>query len=199
MRGRLAISLAGLEVELREILLRDKPFEMLQISEKGTVPVLLTASNEVIDESLEVMFWALRQNDPFDLLLDKTLQQALELIDINDNQFKDQLDLYKYAVRFPEKSALDYRNDCEFFLKILEKQLSQFPFLVGERLTIADIAIFPFIRQFAFVDKHWFDQSEFKAVQVWLKARMQSRDFQSIMQKYPPWNLDKATVTLFPN
>jgi len=190
MRARLAIDAASIAVETREILLRDKPKEMLQASEKGTVPVLVLPNGQVIDESIDIMFWALQQNDPHNFLAESELDIAKELIKKNDVSFKPNLDKYKYAVRFPEKSVREYRSDCESFLNDLEKRLTLKKFLVGDNKTIADIAIFPFIRQFAFVDKDWFDTCKYGSLKVWVNENLNSEEFHRIMVKREVWKAD---------
>ena len=190
MRARLAIDAAGIEVETREILLKDKPKEMLAASAKGTVPVLVLPNGEVIDESLDIMFWALEQNDPKNLLDDKIFKSANSLIQENDLSFKSSLDKYKYSVRFPEKSEQEYRSNCEVFLTEIEKHLNQNEFVLGANQTIADITIFPFIRQFAFVDKAWFDASPYEKLKSWLSNHLESEAFERIMVKREVWKAD---------
>jgi len=187
MRARLAIDAAQVSVEIREILLRDKPKEMLQASAKGTVPVLILPNGKVIDESIDIMFWALQQNDNFQLIKEKILAEAKLLIEKNDNKFKPRLDQYKYAARFPEKTEQEYRSNCEFFLSDLEERLSLNKFLIGDSKTIADVAIFPFIRQFAFVDKNWFDDSCYKKLKVWFDMYLKDDAFKRVMVKRELW------------
>src|SRR5690554_5339291 len=151
MRARLGILFAGLQVELREIVLRNKPAQMLAISPKGTVPVLQLPDGQVIDESLDIMRCALQLQDPQQLLDESTLTQGYALIEQNDRQFKHWLDRYKYADRYPEMTQLEYRLQGEVFLQQLEQLLNQ-SFLLGDKISLADIGIMPFIRQFAHVD-----------------------------------------------
>ena len=186
MRARFALIYAGIQLEHREILLKNKPQAMLDVSPKGTVPVLVLEDVQVIDESLDIMLWALEQHDPDDWLSHK--EQALALIDINDNTFKQWLDKYKYADRFPEYSQNDYRSQAELFLQKLEQQLCQFTFLCGEQPILADFAIFPFIRQFAFVDKAWFDKAPYPKLQTWLNTHLESSLFEKVMYKHPVWH-----------
>jgi len=194
MRARLAIDSAQVLVETREILLRDKPQEMLEASEKGTVPVLVLPSGEVIDESLDIMFWALSKNDPNNLLDERYLEIGKILIQKNDLSFKANLDKYKYWVRFPEKSEQEYRQNCEIFLVELERHLSQNKFLLSKKQTIADVAIFPFIRQFAFVNKAWFDASPYKSLKIWLGSNLDSEEFHRIMVKQKVWESELANL-----
>ena len=194
MRARLAIEASGVKIELREILLCDKPAQMISVSEKSTVPVLVLPDGKVIDESLDIMYWALAQNDPQDLLSIDCQEQIKQLIHINDFQFKPKLDNYKYAVRFPEKSAQEYRDESQFFLTDLNNRLNSKDYLLGKKLSLADIAIFPFIRQFASVDLYWFESSEHVFLRNWLKACENSIEFQRVMKKYTPWQLDQEAV-----
>jgi len=144
IRARLAIKISGIKVELREILLKDKPKEMLEISPKGTVPVLLLPDDLVIDESREIMMWALTQNDPENWL--ESIDKSNSLIDQNDNEFKPHLDHYKYADRFPEYSKENYREQTNAFLKQLDQRLNESRYLISDKISLADMAIFPFIR-----------------------------------------------------
>jgi glutathione S-transferase len=165
IRARMAIVYASINLELREVSLANKPAEMLSISPKGTVPVL-QLEERVIDESIEVMDWAIAQSDPDNWLALDLQQQQQSLIEENDNQFKLWLDKYKYWDRHPEQSQQVYRSQAEKFISKLEKNLTQHSYLLGNKICMADIAIFPFIRQFAFVDKDWFDQV-MKKYSVW--------------------------------
>ncbi len=186
----MAIRYAGIQVELREVILADKPVSMLAASAKGTVPVLILADGTVIDESLDIISWALQKNDPEHWQVDFDDQMAWQLIEQNDGSFKQHLDQYKYADRFPEHTMQTYREQgCEF-LSRLEHQLSQHKYLLGDRLTQVDISIFPFVRQFAFVDKDWFDQSAFQNLLKWLTDMLALKLFSSVMAKYPRWQAD---------
>jgi glutathione S-transferase len=189
IRARLAIKCCQIEVELREVVLSDKPSEMMAASPKGTVPVLILADGSVIDESLDIINWALSKNDPECWLPgnNQLIQKSNDLIKINDDSFKDDLDHYKYANRFPDFPANHYRLQAEKFLQTLEQLLDKSNYLVDNRITLADIAIFPFIRQFAFVDKDWFDQSQYKKLQVWLEVMLNMKLFTDVMKKYPQW------------
>ena len=187
IRARLAIELSSTNIEYREILLRDKPQAMLEASPKGTIPVLVVNTEIIIDESLDIVFWCLNQNDPSQLLSTDILDSAKQLIEINDHQFKPQLDKYKYAVRFPEQSVESYRDNCKFFLRDLESLLNKNKFLLSDKISLVDIAIFPFIRQFAFVDKAWFDSTEYKHLQKWLNHHLESELFKRVMVKRDVW------------
>lgn len=200
MRARLALCKAGIQAELREVVLKDKPATMLEISPKGTVPVLYTPQRQVIDESLDVMFWALNQHDPdhwWQTLSEQQKQLTLSLIETNDGEFKQALDRYKYADRHPERSQQDYRKDGEKFLQRLEQHLDDHGALVCEHISLADIAIMPFVRQFAFVDKAWFDVAPYPELRRWLEGFLDSVLFQRVMSKYPQWHAGDP-VTVFP-
>lgn len=184
MRARMALKYADIAVDISEISLRDKPARLLQVSPKGTVPVLVLPDGEVIDESLEIMFWALRQKDDDGWLAADNLQMQ-QLITENDGSFKQSLDKYKYAIRFPEHTAEYYRNEGEAFLKKLELRLRQTSFLAGNSISLADIAIFPFIRQFAAVDSIWFASTDYLQLKAWLKTLVESELFLSVMEKQP--------------
>jgi len=196
MRARLAISYAGIAVELREVQLRNKPQAMLDASPKGTVPVLVLSNGDVIDESLDIMHWALARNDPRNW--QENQSQALDLIGRNDGKFKHYLDRYKYADRYPEYPAEYYRTQGESFLANLEQQLQQNPFLCGPHLGLADAAIAPFIRQFAAVDNDWFTSSPYPATRHWLQVFLDSALFTGVMQNYPPWQ-PGLPATIFPH
>lgn len=181
MRARMALRYAGISVETREVVLGDKPRHMLAASPKGTVPVLVLPDGKVIDESLDIMAWALAQQDPDGWLTDNRLFQ--ELITENDGSFKRALDQYKYATRFPEQSAEVYRQQGERFLARLEALLSEHAYLLSEKLTQADVAIFPFIRQFSMVDRDWFAEAPYPHLRQWLAGLLASELFNAVMQK----------------
>lgn len=186
MRARLGIAFAGIIVELREIVLRNKPAHMLEISPKGTVPVLQLPDGGVIEESIEILEWALTQHDPQGLL-HTDLAQADRLIQQNDNEFKYWLDRYKYFDRYPKQSQHEYRQQGEKFLQVLEGLLAQNSYLLGDRISKADIAIVPFVRQFVHVDREAFTALPYPKVQQWLDAWLEHPLFLAIMKKYQPW------------
>ena len=191
MRARMALSVAEIQCRLREVVLREKPPEMIAASPKGTVPVLVQTDGPVIEESLEVMLWALQQHDPEGWLSPDsgTIEDMLALIKTFDGPFKRALDRYKYPNRFPK--ALLARQDPKVtasqYLEQLETRLSETEFLFGNRASLADMAIFPFIRQFANTDRAWFDVQPWPKLQTWLQAQLDSSRFTSIMAKYPQW------------
>lgn len=181
MRARLAIASAGQDVELREIVLRDKPAAFLSTSPSGTVPCLVVADG-VIDESLDVMIWALKQNDPEGWL---TMPEAgHDWIARADGPFKDALDRTKYANRYPELDPAEQRGVAAGFLSELDDTIGQWIF---DHPTLADFAILPFVRQFAFIDKDWFDAQPWPTLQGWLDRFLISDRFAHIMEKYPQW------------
>ena len=188
MRARMALSVAEIAVEMREISLRDKPAHMLQVSPKGTVPVLVLQDGTVIEQSLDIMFWALQQHDP-EGWLHANHAQAMQMIASNDGGFKQALDRYKYPERYPENPQVEYRVRGELFLQQLENALQVQPYLFGQQASVADVAIFPFIRQFAAVDAAWFSQSPYVALPRWLEGWVQSDLFTNIMQKYPVYRV----------
>ncbi|WP_264756365.1 glutathione S-transferase [Marinobacter litoralis] len=202
MRARLGVVFAGLQVELREIVLKNKPAQMLAISPKGTVPVLeLVEENgsqrRVIEESRDILEWALQQSDPHGLL-NTDLASANALIERNDNEFKHWLDRYKYADRHPERSQLEYRQQGEVFLQALEALLGQNTFLLGERISLADIAVMPFVRQFAHVDREVFYSLPYPKLQKWLRDWLDHPVFKQVMVKYQPWQ-EGDDVVIFPS
>lgn len=199
MRARFAIAAAGLQVQLREVVLKDKPAELLAISPKATVPVLQTA-DAVIDESRDIALWAFQQQDPagfWQPLTDSQQQHTLDLIAETDGEFKDALDRYKYADRYPEHDQLFYRQQGEQFLQKLEQILSRQSFLTAQQPALADIAVMPFIRQFVMVDQNWFNNANYPQLQRWLSAFLHSAVFKQVMQHYPQWQPDDDVV-LFP-
>jgi glutathione S-transferase len=191
MRARLAILSAGTRVHLREILLRDKPRPFLDASPSGTVPCLVHDAG-VIDESLDIMIWALGTSDP-DRLLDMP-QAGWDLITRCDGPFKHALDRTKYATRYPDENAAKHRADASAFLADLDAQIIVHIF---DRPSLADLAIAPFVRQFAFIDKPWFDAQPWPNLQSWLDRFLFSDAFDLIMIKHPVWR-DGDAPTDFP-
>jgi glutathione S-transferase len=190
----MAIASSGIQVILREISLRDKPQSLRDISAKATVPVLLTAEEKIIDESLDIMMWALRQSDPNAWL--SNINYAL--IENNDGPFKQWLDRYKYADRYPEQSQQFYRQQGEQTLLMLEQTLVNSAFLSGNSVTLTDIAIFPFIRQFVSVEQGWFEQAPYPKTRQWLDYLLATELFQLTMYKYSPWNMADQQQPVFP-
>lgn len=185
IRARLAIAISEVDIEMYQVELRNKPQSLLDCSPKGTVPVLKFADGTVIEQSLDIMLWALRMNDPQSWINgEENLSiETLELIKWNDGEFKYYLDRYKYADRYPEYSQIYYRQQGEKFLTELNSRLSKQAYLTDKQLRFADMAIFPFIRQFAHVDKEWFYASPYSFLIKWLDEFLQSDLFATVMQK----------------
>ncbi|QXI02846.1 glutathione S-transferase [Pseudomonas monsensis] len=181
MRARMALRYCAVPVEIVEVSLKAKPAEMLAISPKGTVPVL-DAGGQVIDESLEIMRWALAQHDPQGWLLGGDPRIA-ELIEANDQVFKVHLNRYKYAERYPEQPMEVYRAEGALFLQRLDELLTDREYLLADHLSLADVALLPFVRQFAHVDREWFAQTPYVRLQAWLQCFLESDLFTSIMKK----------------
>ena len=185
MRARMALRYSGVAVDIVEVSLKAKPAEMLALSGKGTVPVL-NADGRVIDESLDIMRWALAQNDPQDWLLKDDPDAAAHiapLIEQNDQVFKVHLNRYKYAERYPEQPMEVYRAEGEVFLRKLDELLEGRDYLLAEHPCLADVALMPFVRQFAHVDREWFGQTPYLRLQAWLQRLLESDLFTSIMKK----------------
>ena len=184
----MALAVSGVDCEVREILLRDKPQEFLKASPKGTVPVVVLPDGNVIEQSLHVMLWALGENDPNNWLPKDPVAKAeiMALIDETDGDFKHHLDHYKYANRYGADPE-EHKQKALFFLKKLEARLSEQAYLFGSAASLADYAIFPFVRQFANTDRAWFDDLPLPKLQAWLNAFLKSEIFNDIMPKLKPW------------
>ena len=197
MRARMAIAVSGQKVRLREILLKDKPADMLAVSGKGTVPVLVLDDGRVIDESLDVMDWALGAADPEDWRgPDGAAQRAL--IADCDGPFKGHLDRYKYATRYDDADPLAHRAAGTAFLEDLDARIERHGgHLFREGRALADIAIFPFVRQFRIADPDWFDDAAPDGLKGWLRGLMDSALFTSVMSKYALWQSGETGV-MFP-
>ena len=202
MRARIAIFKSKQAVLLRDLVLSNKPDEMLIASPKGTVPVVVLADGRVIEESLDVMLWALNSKDPDDLMHNQAEQNTssamLALIDEFDSQFKTCLEQYKCAKRYQETNITQCREACEFYIQQLEERLTQHSFLMSNRESLADIALLPFIRQFARVERQWYLQSPYPNVRQWLNNYLQSPMFSKVMAKHPLW-LDNHEDVFFGN
>ncbi|VAW91452.1 Glutathione S-transferase domain protein [hydrothermal vent metagenome] len=199
MRARMALVYSDVQVELREVDLKNKPQELVLLSPKATVPVLLKSDNSLLDESMDIIFWALsvRDNDDWLKLTVEQQKIAALLIQQNDTNFKTWLDKYKYSQRFPEQTESFYRKQGEQFLNELNERLSEFLFLIKDSLSYVDIAVAPFIRQFANVDLSWFQQSQYQHLVKWLDIILNSKLFKTTMQKYPVWQSGNKKI-LFP-
>lgn len=197
MRARMALYACGIPVELREVDLKDKPDDMLDISPKGTVPVLELTDGTVYEESLDIMEWALSQDDPQDWT-EADAETTEFLISRNDGKFKKALDRYKYPNRYPNEDCDWARDAGEETLKDLNARLEKNGYLVTGKPTWADYAVFPFIRQFANTDRDWFDALPLPALQKWLEEQLESLLFKTIMQKFKPWTPGDPPVILAP-
>ena len=198
MRARIALFKAQLQISLREVVLNNKPEEMLTVSEKGEVPILVLgdelAPSIVIEESVEVMLWALAKNDPDNLLYQHdpdALPNMLNLVTQFDNEFKDCLNAYKCAKRYREYNITECRKACEIYIQALENRLAnttcQQPFIMSDQESFVDIALLPFIRQFAKVERQWYLQSPYPKVRQWLNQYLQSSMFTKVMSKHDVW------------
>lgn len=210
MRARLAILLAQQTVVLRAIVMKNKPAHMLALSPKGTVPVLILENGvncnnddeckkQVIDESLDIMLWALNLNDPLNLLYSQdtnALPEMLKIIEENDEQFEPNLEQYKRARRFHGNDEEHCRLNCEPFIQQLEYRLAQHEFLMGSTPSLLDYALLPFIRQFSRVNRQLYLQGPYFHLQNWLNHHLQSRLFSRAMLKYPLW-LDSHQESIF--
>lgn len=197
MRARLALAISATPHELREVVLKDKPAEMLVASPKGTVPVLVLPDATVIDESLDVMRWALARHDPQGWLSDdkSAMTDMLTLIERNDGAFKRHLDRYKYPHRYPREIqngdlsgfSVQHRQAGGEWLAQLDTRLKPQGWLCGPHATLADMALLPFVRQFAHTDPAWFAAQNWPALQQWLATFEASPLFAQIMEKHPAW------------
>ncbi|MVW70299.1 glutathione S-transferase [Bordetella sp. 15P40C-2] len=200
MRARLALAVSEQPCELREVVLRAKPPQLLAASPKGTVPVLVLPDGAVIDQSLDIMRWALNRHDPQHWLAadPDTAAQYDALIEQCDGPFKTHLDRYKYPVRYDNVDPLTHRAAAGEILGAWDERLRRTDHLFGPRPCLADMAIAPFVRQFAQVEPQWFDQQPWPELQRWLKAFLSTALFQRIMHKYAAWEVGTETVTFPP-
>ncbi|MEO0818427.1 MAG: glutathione S-transferase [Pseudomonadota bacterium] len=186
MRARMALHAAGTECELREVVLRDKPAEMLEASPKGTVPVLVLVDGRVLDESLAIMDWALAQADPegwTQAPADRVRRWTSEI----DGPFKHHLDRYKYSNRYGGLDPEPHRAAAQEILQRADAAIAEHGHLVGVCESLADIAAFPFVRQFANTDRDWFDGLDLPALHPWLARHLSSARFAAIMEKHAQW------------
>lgn len=200
MRAKLALLSSGVRCEIREIVLRDKPAAMLAASPKGTVPILVCTDGRVLEQSLDIMLWALGQHDPRGWLEPESgsLAEMLALISQCDSDFKFNLDRYKYPERYPDTSdPIAARLSASKFLMLLGQRLENSPYLYGTQPALADMAIAPFVRQFAHTDKAWFAMQAWPRLQRWLAAILESTPYATIMTPYPVWQAGQAP-TWFP-
>lgn len=202
MRARLAIMASKTKLEHREIVLRNKPMEMLQASPKGTVPVLLLPESDgedelqVIDESLEIALWAAHRNDPLGLLTANgmNLEDMLPIIETYDGPFKRHLDHFKYGEKYPGENPLDHAQAGAVHLNRLDDQLANQRYMFGDELSFADLMILPFVRQFAGVDRDWFYEEDWPHIIRWLTEFLESDLYMSVMEKCKPWKAGDEVV-----
>ena len=196
MRARMALAASGMTVRLREVVLRDKPPSLLEFSPKATVPVLVLKTGEVLEESLDIMQWALTQSDPEGWMRPESgdVPTMLSLIDQNDNEFKTHLDRYKYSTRYEDADPLVHRSEAEKFIQRLEEQLADQSFLFGSTISLADVAIAPFIRQFANADSQWFQSTSYGRTKDWLDTFVQSDRFRACMVKHKQWRAGDSPI-----
>ena len=187
----MVLSYMKVSVELREVLLNERPKSLYKVSSKGTVPVLLLKDGKVLDESLDIMQWAIKQGEQ--KLYEDKLNEQNQLIKYNDTKFKYWLDRYKYHVRYLENSREYYQRKCSKTLAEYDMRLRENAYLTGDRIRLADIAIFPFIRQCANVDQNWFN-NKYPNLNQWLEIWKQSRLFKSVMMKYDQWTLGDELI-----
>ena len=197
MRARMAMNYSKISYEHREILLRKRPQALYDISAKGTVPVLQLPDGRVIDESIDIMRWALKKSDPQSWYKDKISEQD-NMIERNDTVFKYWLDRYKYHVRYPENSFEEYQIQLEKFYLKYNLQLDKNTYLLGNHISLVDIAIMPFIRQAAHVNLDWFSE-KFPKLHNWLENHKTSKIFKSIMEKYDVWNEQEKGLEIIQN
>ena len=198
MRAHMALKKSGIKVELREVALSNMPEEALALSPKATVPILALPDGTFIDESWDIVKWALNKNDP-DKWLGEDNEYLLDtemLVETNDFSFKEDLDHYKYADRHPEKTQEEYRELCLEFIEELEEMLSDNKYLLSNQLTAADVSVFSFVRQFSMVDKEWFDQAPYPKVQAWLNEILCSELFNDVFQKHELWQKGDTAIYL---
>lgn len=199
MRARMGLLLAKQPVILRDIVMNNIPTQMLAVSPKGTVPVLVLNNSSVIDQSLDIMLWALKRNDPDDLLFKNqpdTLKNMLTLINRNDNEFVEALKKYKAAARYHDNNVVICRQQCEYFINYLEQSLTEYNFLMGDSASLVDFALLPFIRQFSRVERKWYLQAPYPKLQRWLINHYHNPLFAKAMTKHPQW-LDTNEVVVF--
>jgi glutathione S-transferase len=183
IRARMALAYAQISVQHYEVDLKNKPQAMIIASPKATVPVLIVNEGWVIDESIDIILWALTQSDPEGWLIPDLKTACDDLIHANDFIFKPILDNYKYPQKSSKKDPIYYRDHATEYLNQLNSLLMKNRYLLGNQISIADVALFPFIRQFYMVDPPWFEQSEFKLLLVWLHSFLNSDLFLRVMKK----------------
>ncbi len=200
IRARLSIYFSNHRCQIREITLKNKPEEFLKISSKATVPVLLTEDGTIIEESLDIMKWYLLKNDPLDIMLPYKDEAADELIDFFDNDFKFHLDRYKYSSRFDPKKKDEHRNAAIKILSKLENKMDESAYIYGDKISIYELAILPFVRQFMLADNNWYESEfDYKKIKLSLSRFIASSAFIVTMRKYNEWTFSREDVQYFPS
>ena len=190
MRARIGILLAEQQVLLRDIVMTNIPADMFSASPKGEVPTLVINDTHVIDESLDIMIWALKQRDPSNLLYshqENAYEEMLALISRNDNEFVTALKKYRAASRYHDDAEIECRQQCEIFIKYIEELLTKHEFIYGNTPSLVDYAIQRFVRQLSRVDRKWYLQSPYPKLRAWLEKHYQNPLFSKAMKRYPQW------------
>ena len=190
----MALAYTNVQIEIREISLQNRPEELYEVSKKGTVPVLITIDGLVIDQSLEIMLWTLKNNLNQTWLI-RNHNEEMEMINRNDFLFKKWLDRYKYHNKYPDYSKKYYRKRCDNILSNYENQLNNTKYLLRDNISMADISIFPFVRQFANVDYQWFENN-YNKLTSWLQDICSSNLFLQIMKKHETWNNKNKSIII---
>ena len=199
MRARIAIKLCDLECEIREINLKSKNKEFLKLSPKGTVPVLVLPDDKIIEESIDIVHWAIKTNDPYNLKLDNPIKfnEDIKLIRIFDGEFKYHLDRYKYDTRFKDAKREEHKYKARDLLVNLNDRLEEKKWLNGDNVSLSDISILPFIRQYRIADIKWFDeQLELPNINRWLDNFLNSKILNNVMKKYKIWETTDPKIFL---
>ena len=199
MRARIAIKLCDLECEIREINLKSKNKEFLKLSPKGTVPVLVLPDDKIIEESIDIVHWAIKTNDPYNLKLDNPIKynEDIKLIRIFDGEFKYHLDRYKYDTRFKDAKREEHKYKARDLLVNLNDRLEEKKWLNGDNVSLSDISILPFIRQYRIADIKWFDeQLELPNINRWLDNFLNSKTLNNVMKKYKIWETTDPKIFL---
>ena len=194
----MALKYAQLEIILRDVDLNNLPEEALAVSSHATVPSLVISADEYFDESWDIVKWAVQQNDPDKWLGqdNEFLQDAEMLVETNDYSFKEDLDRYKDPENYPEHTMEYYRERGEEFLEELNDMLEENTFLLASHISIADIAVFPLVREFAMVDKDWFDSTPYPKLQNWLACILNTKWFKQAIKEHKIWQLGDEDIYL---
>ncbi len=198
MRAHMALKYSGQKIILREVELDNLPAEALAVSEHATVPSLVISEDKFLDESWDIAKWAIQQHDPDNWAgkNNEYLQEAEMLVETNDYSFQEDLGHYQHAEDHPQHPVEYYRQRCEEFLEELNGMLEQQNFLLADTVTIADIAVFPFIREFVRVDQHWFEESPYQALQRWFFYLLDTQWYAEASRKYDIWESASDDVYL---